>query len=168
MTFALGDVPDVGFADACAPFDGATSAEQPAWGQPYFPRSTMVTYRRIAWNDLESGELRLDMLARVPDEALGGDVAQQAAAAARRFEQTALTVEGSFTGGGMTSTSYRLTAADGFEDAVRAQLAGEPTSAPLFTMQRLSFDEIPVAAYPNCWSALMREQLEEQRATRGE
>lgn len=68
----------------------------------------------------------------------------------------------------MTSTSYRLTVDDGFEETVRAQLASEPTGEPLFMMQRLTFDEIPVAAYPSCWSALMREQLEQQRASRGE
>lgn len=47
VILALGDVPDVGFTDAGALFDGATSAEQPAWGQPYFPDSTMTTYRRV-------------------------------------------------------------------------------------------------------------------------
>lgn len=166
LYFAWGDVPDVGFVDAGMPFDGVSSAEQTAFGQPYFPASTMTVFRCLVFDDLEPGPVQLDLLARVPDEALEGDVAQQAAAAARRFEQTALTVDGTFKSGGMTSTSYRLALAEDFEDEVRAQVAGEATGAPLFTMQRLAYDEIPDVAWPNCWSALMREQSEGQRASR--
>lgn len=165
MYFALGDVPDVGFVDVGLPFDGVSSAEQPAWGQPYFPNSTMVVFRRLVFDDSEPGAVYLDLLARIPEDALDGDVAQQAAAAARRFEQTALTVDGTFEGGGMTSTSYRLALADNFEDGVRAQIAGEMPSVSLFTMQRLAYDEVPDVAWPNCWSILMQEQQETQKAS---
>ena len=163
LYFAWGDVPDVGFVDAGMPFDGASSAEQTAFGQPYFPASTMTVFRCLVFDDLEPGPVQLDLLARVPDEALEGDVAQQAAATARRFEQTALTVDGTFKSGGMTSTSYRLALA---ETSDGAQRFGEATGAPMFTMQRLAYDEIPDVAWPNCWSALMREQSEGQRASR--
>lgn len=166
LYFAWGDVPDVGFSDPGVPFDGASSAEQTTFGQPYFPASTMTVFRRLVSDDLGPGPVLLDLLARVPDEALEGDVAQQAAAAARRFEQTALTVDGTFKGGGMTSTSYRLVPAEGFEDELRAQVAGEATGAPLFMMQRLAYDDIPDVAWPNCWNALMQELVHEQAEAR--
>lgn len=158
--FALGNVPDVGFVDVGQPFDGATSAEQEIWGQPYFPASTMVVYRRIDYDDVGSEGVSLDMLARVPDAALESDAVQQATAAAQQLEQATLTVDGTFAGGGMTSASYRITMADGFEEAVRAQLDGAETDEPLFVLQRLDYDDIPETAFPNCWMALMEEGLE--------
>ena len=60
----------------------------------------------------------------------------------------------------MTSASYRITMADGFEEAVRARLDGAETGEPLFVLQRLDYDDIPETAFPNCWMALMEEGLE--------
>ena len=105
LYFAWGDVPGVGFSDPGVPFDGASSAEQTTFGQPYFPASTMTVFRR-------------------------------------------------------------LVLAEGFEDELRAQVAGEATGAPLFTMQRLAYDDIPDVAWPNCWNALMQELVHEQAEAR--
>ena len=164
--FALGDVPDVGFVDVGQPFDGTTSVVQEQWGQPYFPESTMVVFRIVDYDDVGPEGMRLDMLARVPDDALGSDAVAQAVAAARQLEQATLTVDGTFTGGGMTSSSYRIAVADGFEEAVRAHAEGAESEAALFVLQRLDYDDIPETAYPNCWAALMQEESQTQQESR--